>query len=81
METLYFIFGSQPSNLYYEWDGKTELDASFLDDGVLYCYDPKTTTPGELLGEYDGWGGFAEITKEEYEHFSKLEDSNSIPKY
>ena len=66
----YFIFGSQVSGAYYEcdWEDFKRLFRRNLVtwDIVLYDFDWQLETGEDLLSNYDGYMGFAKITKDEY---------------
>ena len=69
MKKSYLIFGEQPIKTYHN-EGIEALieeihsDKSF--DGAIHEYDPEKQTGIQLLDDYDGWNGYAEITAVEY---------------
>ena len=68
----YFIFGSAPSRAY--WDNDQDV-SKIMDeinyDGCIHMYDTERDSLQSLLLEYDGWGGFVEITEQEYNYIQE----------
>jgi hypothetical protein len=67
---IYYLFGSDACRVYYNSDGNRSIpdiakEISKHEHG-LFIYDNTETHPTDLLNSYDGWGGFAEISKELY---------------
>lgn len=67
----YFLFGEQAVREFEEDDTK-KPESSF----GIYCFNPETSTPFELLNAYDGWLGWTEITKKKYRELEKEEDGD-----
>jgi hypothetical protein len=69
METIYYLFGGDASEFYIDNTGEmspSELATAISEmDFSLALYD-MYSHPSELLFEYDGWNGFAEISEEVY---------------
>lgn len=60
----YYIFGMTASEQYQEnFDIE---DVTLPLDGEIFKLDPDNTDPSEILLAYDGWGGFWEISEDEY---------------
>jgi hypothetical protein len=83
-DKYYFLFGETVSKEYYsdDFDKIIKLIETGDYDWHIYCYDESCDGPSDLLSEGDGWGGFAQITEEEYNQLLKLktdENKNESP--
>lgn len=68
MEKRYFIFGQEATDIYFTKGAKAVV--KFIKSGGEYkLYNWFNDTPNELLAEYDGWDGYAEITETESNQF------------
>jgi hypothetical protein len=67
----YFLFGEQVCRT-LDTEGLKEALKSANDNGYSIYEWNENSSPAELLGEYDGWNAYMEITKKEYEAFAKL---------
>jgi hypothetical protein len=71
-QQVFFLFGSEATRFYENLDGSIPLIdvASHIkdecDNFATFFYEHGTTSPSELLIEYDGWEGFCEINEELY---------------
>lgn len=72
MDYNYFIFGEDIAKIYHNGATKKELAANIDQGNGELCKISKTADPIRLLEAYDGWNGYAIITKEEYEELSKM---------
>lgn len=64
---IYYVFGSQASQYYFDHpDLPFEDMAEEMKDMhfTTYKYDKAMVHPTDLLLQYDGWQGFAEIEEE-----------------
>jgi hypothetical protein len=63
----YFVFGDQASKTYLETNSIDEI----INEGIeiaLHAFDPENKHGiDNLLEAFDGWGGYAQIDKEDYE--------------
>jgi len=67
----YFLFGEQVCRA-LEVEGIESAIKTAEDNGIgLYVWN-ETSTPAELLCEADGWNGWMQITKRQYDAFAKL---------
>jgi len=66
---LYVLFGGQATSAYE--DEGIEAAVKCVNDGggSVFHWNSRTNHPLELLSEGDGWDGYVEITKEEYDQF------------
>lgn len=74
MEKTFFLFGVDPCDAYIV-SGNLDIIAYLIsrNNGALFTYDSSCEHPNILLSNYDGWGEWVEIKKEEYEYIkSKL---------
>ena len=58
----YFLFGETASQEYQD-GGAMGVKTR---DGDVFLYNDQAETPAELLSAFEGWNGFSEITKEDY---------------
>lgn len=61
---IYYLFGSAATSFYYDSEllSLEEMaKAISVMDYSLFVYDERINHPSDLLSEYDGWDGFAEI--------------------
>jgi hypothetical protein len=75
VETYYFIFGEAAVESYQNEKFEevlANLSGDKEGDWALATFKPSMDHPSSLLSEYDGWNGFAEISKEEYGQLLKL---------
>jgi len=63
MTKCYFLFGENAVRIYHD-DGIDEVATLNGEYGLLAAND--STHPRDILWEYDGWNGYAEITEEEF---------------
>ncbi len=66
---IYYVFGSQASQYYFDHsDMPFDEMAAAMEDMhfTTYKYDAAMNHPTDLLLQYDGWQGFAEIEEELY---------------
>ena len=64
MKKQFFLFGDTASRNYY----KGGVDEVLADESFpcgIFAWD-ETTTPNELLSEFNGWGDYVEITEDDY---------------
>jgi hypothetical protein len=74
MKKQYFIFGDIVSKMYYDEDFDTVAKAiEGGEEHYLFSFDPEEMTGSTLLSIYDGWNGFAEIQRDEYETLSAIQ--------
>ena len=63
----YFIFGEAISKEYFNAESFEDfLKNADKDEIRTHCHDDEKETPADLLANYDGWAGYAQITEEEY---------------
>lgn len=75
MEDLktYFLFGSTATWSYFDNDFETFLKGLEPNEGyATFEYDDSMNVVTDYAEAYDGWDGYAVITKEEYEAINKL---------
>ena len=68
----YFLFGHEAIGIYSEGGVEDLVEAS--KKGVIFSvfkWAGRSSTPFNLLCEYDGWAAFFEITEDEYDMISK----------
>ena len=71
MKKQYFLFGDIVCRT-LELEGLKAALKYAKDDGYsIYVWD-ETSSPAELLSEYDGWNSYMEITEKQYQAFAKL---------
>lgn len=79
MKTSYFLFGARITQTYFEENFSVVMDmitrAENSADYSTTKHNPETDSPSDLLASADGWGGFAEITKAEYDKIKAYEES------
>jgi len=63
--TTYFLFGQEASDIYLNNDFD-ELLEDIEDLHFTICKHTANDSVLDLLEAYDGWGGYAVITEEEY---------------
>ncbi len=71
---VYFLFGEDICSTMLN-DGiesvKEELDNGAV--GALYMFDERTDYANDLIGEFNGYGDFAILTKEQYDFLKPIE--------
>lgn len=77
MEDTYFIFGDYAAKVYEEtdWtnpDAIQDLAAEIDCEGQLVHFEAENCDPAYVISKYDGWMGWASITKEQYEKLCTL---------
>ena len=74
MNKRYFLFGEYAVRSYY--DNQDSLTPLIVEEwnkwGYTTCEFNDPCDPMDVLGEYDGWNGFAELTKEEYDFINLM---------
>lgn len=60
---FYFLFGEGPVDQYHESADVSEITSK---DGEVFKFDEDIMTPIDLLYQYAGWEGYAEITEQEF---------------
>lgn len=75
-EIIYYLFGGEISKLYHDNENFLEIVRYAKENGdfAICKFDPNKHEPSQLLNAYDGWGGFAEITKTEFMRLHKLDN-------
>ena len=70
---VYFLFGESSSEYYHQYHGSditSEEMAFHINENFdyqIFMYDTDYNHPSDILFEYDGWNGFAEIEEDLYE--------------
>ncbi len=75
-KAYYYLFGARITQIYFDSQDFAEVIKLFKDPAIdrqLFKYIPKEQDPGLLLEASDGWGGFAEISEEEYRQLKEIE--------
>jgi len=70
----YYLFGKQASSCYHDESFEALLEQ--IKDGLEYGvfeFEEGVTNSSDLLEAYDGWDGYATITKEEYEQLASID--------
>lgn len=74
----YFIFGSEAASAYYETDFTNTEEVKHLASLIAYDGDLVKFKPNvpleDVLCAYDGWGGYAPISAEEYKALKRKVD-------
>jgi hypothetical protein len=61
----YFLFGEEITRI-YESCTLIQVKESLKTTGCLHVYNEEIDQPSDLLSQYTGWEGFAEIQEHEY---------------
>jgi hypothetical protein len=72
----YFLFGSSITGTYFDSEFSEVLERIKSEKGVDYAineFDFSKNDLGDLLEVADGWGGYAEISEEEYNQIKELQ--------
>jgi len=72
-EKLYYIYGRMVADTYLNVGMKAALKEAENGDFTVDKFEVGKDHPSDLLGNYCGWGGFAEITEDEYNQFVKFQ--------
>jgi hypothetical protein len=66
---LYVLYGEQATDAYEDEGIEAAVKSVNEGGGSVFHWNSKTNHPLELLSEADGWYGYVELTKEEYDQF------------
>ena len=78
LEKKYFCFGAEASCIYYDNNQDVDNVIKETNDYCLYVYDPDADEAiGHLMSAFEGYGGYFEICKAEYEALDKHQNENN----
>jgi hypothetical protein len=71
MTTTYFLFGKEACDIYFNDDFHRLLE-DIENTNCAVCKHGPNDSAIDLIHAYDGWGGYAIITEEEYNILKQL---------